>query len=122
MTNTLPLQQDFHHQGIIIDPDQKPEPNYILESCEEDTGLHQSTTDTAQYNPQEDDLSTIPEEEEELDPADQDTLVFESESEQSDDEHFDTAVDTMSNNSAVTMGKPVTAAFISNLAKYQQNR
>ena len=59
LTNTLPLQQeDFHHQEHIINPHQRPEANYILESHDEDTGLHQSTTHTAQYIPQEDDLST----------------------------------------------------------------
>ena len=58
----------------------------------------------------------IPEEEEEQkieqpDPADQDTLVFDSE--ESEEEPFNTAVDTTSDDSAITMGKPVTTAFIS---------
>ena len=56
----------------------------------------------------------IPEEEEveeQPDPADQDTLVFESE--ESEEEPFNTAVDTTSDDSAITMGKPVTTAFIS---------
>ena len=68
---------------------------------------------TSQQNNPKEDLSTIPEEEEDLDPADQETLVFDSE--QSEDEYFNTAVDTTSNDSAITMGKPVTAAFISDL-------
>ena len=58
----------------------------------------------------------IPEEEEEEeeeveeqpDPADQDTLIFKSE-----EEPFNTTVDTTSDDSAITMGKPVTTAFIS---------
>ena len=50
--------------------------------------------------------------EEQLDPADQDTLVFESE--ESEEELFNTTVDTTSDDSAITMGKPVTTAFISN--------
>ena len=58
----------------------------------------------------------IPEEEEEVeeqpDPADQDTLVFKSE--KSEEEPFNTAIDTTSDDSAITMGKPVTTAFISN--------
>ena len=65
---------------------------------------------------------TIPKEEEEeeeeekhIDPADQDTLVFNSE--KSDEEPFNTAVDTTSDDSAITMGKPVTTAFISNLVQ-----
>ena len=53
------------------------------------------------------------EEEEQPDPADQDTLVFNSE--ESDKEPFNTAVDTTSDDSASTMGKPVATAFISNL-------
>ena len=55
----------------------------------------------------------IPEEEEQQQPgpADQDTLVFESE--ESEEEPFNTTVDTTSGDSAITMGKPVTTAFIS---------
>ena len=54
----------------------------------------------------------IPEEEEQEveeqpDPADQDTLVFKSE-----EEPLNTTVDTISDDSAITMGKPVTTAFI----------
>ena len=59
----------------------------------------------------QDDLATIPEEDEELDLVDQDTLVFDSK--ESEDKQFDTAVDTTSDDSAITMAKPVTAAFIS---------
>ena len=51
--------------------------------------------------------------EEQPDPADQDTLVFESE--ESEEELFNTAIDTTSDDPAITMGKPVTTAFISNL-------
>ena len=50
--------------------------------------------------------------EEQPDPADQSTLVFESE--ESEDKLFNTTVDTTSDDSAITMGKPVTTAFISN--------
>ena len=49
--------------------------------------------------------------EEQPDPADQDTLVFESK--ESEEEPFNTTVDTTSDDSAITMGKPVTTAFIS---------
>ena len=64
----------------------------------------------------QDKLAMILEEEEVVeqpDPADQDTLAFESE--ESEEELFNTAVDTTSDDSAITMGKPVTTAFISNL-------
>ena len=61
----------------------------------------------------------IPEEEEEEEqeaeeqpnPADQSTLVFDST--ESDDEPFNTAIDTTSDDSVITMGKPVTTTFIS---------
>ena len=49
--------------------------------------------------------------EEQPDPADQSTLVFNSE--ESEEEPFNTAVDTTSDDSAIMMGKPVTTAFIS---------
>ena len=60
---------------------------------------------------------TIPEEEEELlieeqlNPKDQDTLVFSSK--ESKEEAFNTAIDTTSDDSTIIMGKPVTTAFIS---------
>ena len=50
--------------------------------------------------------------EEQPDPADQDTLVFTSK--ESEEEPFNTAIDTTSDDSTIIMGKPVTAAFISN--------
>ena len=50
-----------------------------------------------------------------IDPAEQDTLMFESE--ESDKELFNTTIDTTSDDSAITMGKPVTAAFISDLVQ-----
>ena len=58
----------------------------------------------------------IPEEEEQevgeqSDPADQDTLVFESE--ESEEEPFNTTIDITMDYSAITMGKPVTTTFIS---------
>ena len=62
----------------------------------------------------------IPEEEEEEvgeqpDPADQDTLVFNSK--ESKEEPLNTTVDTTSADSAITMGKPVTTAFISDIVQ-----
>ena len=61
-------------------------------------------------------MATIPDDEEEdIDPAEQDTLVFDSE--ESDEKWFNTTIDTTSNDSAITMGKPVSAAFISDLVQ-----
>ena len=123
-TNTLSLQQENNYMeedDVNIDNASKPT---ILESHEQDTGLHHINSSDHQTQPQED-LATIPKEEEEeekhIDPANQDTLVFNSE--ESDEEPFNTAIDTTSDDSAITMGKPVTTAFISDLIQiYQQNR
>ena len=113
-TNTSPSQQEDYYpeeDDINIDNASKP---IILESHKQDTGLHHINSSDHQTQPQ-DDLATIPEEEEEVDPAEQDTLVFDSE--ESDEEQFDTAIDTTSDDSAITMGKPVTATFISDLVQ-----
>ena len=111
--NTLPSQQECNYlEEDDINIDNASEPT-ILESHEQDTGLHHTNSSDHQTQPQ-DDLATIPEEEE-VDPAEQDTLVFDSE--ESDEEPFNTAIDTNSDNSAITMGKPVTATVISNLVQ-----
>ena len=80
--------------------------------------IHHNSPSNHQTQAQ-DELATILEEEEEEqeveeqpDPADQDTLVFDSE--ESEEEPFNTTIDTTSDDSAITMGKPVTTAFISN--------
>ena len=116
-TNTLPLQQEDNYleeeDNVNIDNASKP---IILESHEQDTSLHHINSSDHQTQSQ-DDLAMIPkeEEEEDIDPADQDTLVFDSE--ESDEEPFNTAIDTTSDDSAITMGKPVTTAFISDLVQ-----
>ena len=79
----------------------------IPESHKQDTGTHHSSPPNCQIQPQ-DELDTIPEEEEEPqieeqpDPADQDTLVFTSE--ESEEEPFNTAIDTTSDDSTIVMG------------------
>ena len=90
--------------------------NSTPESHEQDTSVHHNSPSDHQTQPQ-DKLALIPEEEQEeckveqqLDPADQDTLVFNSEE---SEEPFNTTIDTTSDDSAITMGKPVTTAFIS---------
>ena len=84
-TNTSPLQQEDNYleeeDDINIDNATNPT---IPESHEQDTGLHHISSSDYQTQLQ-DELATIPEdkeekeEEEEPDPADQDTLVFDSE-------------------------------------------
>ena len=87
----------------------------ILESHEQDTGICHKSHPDCQNQPQVE-LDTIPEEEElemekQPDPTDQDTLVFTSE--ESEEEPFNTAIDTTSDDSTIIMHKPVTTAFIS---------
>ena len=85
----------------------------IPESHEKDTSVHHNSPSDCQIQPQAE-LDTIPEEEQEIeeqpDPADQDILVFKS---KESEEPFNTAIDTTSDDSTITMGKPVTTAFIS---------
>ena len=114
-TNTSHFQQgDYYLEEDDVNIDNASKPT-ILESHEQDTGLHYINSSNCQTQLQ-DELATIPEEEEEVvDPAEQDTLVFDSE--EADKESFNTAIDTTSDDSAITMGKPVTAAFISDLVQ-----
>ena len=112
-TNTSPFQQEDYYleeDDVNIDNASKPT---IPESHEQDTSLHHINSSDHQTQLQ-DDLSTILEEED-IDPAEQDTSVFNSK--ESDEERFNTTIDTTSDNSAITMGKPVTAAFISDLVQ-----
>ena len=115
-TNTSSVQQeDLHYQEEISSSHLNPEITGTPESQEGDTGIHQLSTNTSQHNSQPDQFSTISEEDnDEVDPA-EDTLVFNSESDQSDNDLFDTAMDTTSDDPIITMGKPLTAALISNL-------
>ena len=109
-TNTLPLQREDNYleeeDDVNIDNASSPT---IPESHEQDTGLHHINSSNHQTQLQ-DKLAMIWEEEEEQpDPAHQDTLVFNSE--ESEEEPFNTAVDTTSDDSAITMGKPVTTSY-----------
>ena len=114
-TNTSPLQQEANYledeNEVSIDNASNPT---ILESHEQYTGSHHNSSSDCQTQ-LHDELATILKEEEveeQLDPADQDTLVFKSE--ESEEELFNTTIDITSYDSAITMGKPVTTAFISN--------
>ena len=114
--HTSPFQlEDYYLEEDDVNIDNASKPT-IPESHEQDTGLHHINSSNHQTQLQ-DDLATIPEEEEEenIDPAEQDTLVFDSE--ESDEEWFATTIDTTSDDSAITMGKQVTAAFISDLVQ-----
>ena len=117
-TNTSTPQQEANYieDDDAVNTEEAPNP-IKPESHEQDTGVHQGSPSECQTQPQ-DELAMIPEEEkeeqkveEQPDPADQSTLVFDSE--ESEEELFNTTVDTTSDDSAITMGKPVTTAFIS---------
>ena len=102
------LNENYLEDDDNISNDKASNPT-IPESHEQDTSLHHSSPSNHQTQPQ-DELATILEEEEQEveeqpDPADQDTLVFESE--ESEEEPFNTAIDTTSDDSAITMDKPV---------------
>ena len=89
----------------------------IPESHEQDTGVHHNSLPDCQVHPQAE-LHTIPEEEElqieeQPDPADQDTLVFTSK--ESEEEPFNTAIDTTSDDSTIA----VLLQLPSSLIKYK---
>ena len=119
-TNTSTQQEANYLEDDNTISNDKASNSTIPESHEQDTRIHLNSPFNHQTQPQHE-LAKIPKEEEEEeeqkveeqpDPADQSTLV--SESEESDEEPFNTAIDTTSDNSAITMGNPVTTAFISN--------
>ena len=117
-TNTSNSQQEVNFLEEDNDAGSAEEFNnpVLLESHKQDTGAHHDSP--PEYKGQlHDELDTIPEEEEELqmneqlDPADQDTLLFTSE--EPNEEPFNTAIDNTSDDSTIVMSKPVTTAFIS---------
>ena len=85
----------------------------VLESNGQDTGAYYGSSSEHNFKPQ-DELETIPEEEEPQteDIADQDTVVFTPD--ESEEEPFNTAIDDTSDDPTIVMGKPVTNAFVSN--------
>ena len=116
-TNTSDSQQEANFlEDDESGSNEEDNDSIIPESHEQDSSTHHSSPSDHQIQPQ-DELDTIPEEEEEPqmeeqpDPADQDTLVFTSE--ESEEEPFNTAIDTTSDDSTIIMGKPVTTTFIS---------
>ena len=81
----------------------------------QDTGVHYGSPPGCYIQPQ-DELETIPEEEEpqmkeNQDIADQDTVVFTPD--ESEEGPFNTAIDDTTDDPTIVMGKPVTTAFVS---------
>ena len=118
-TNTSSLQEEanFLEEDDDAGSDQEANNTIILESNEKDTGVHYDSPLKCK-NPPQDELDTIPEEEEEEsqtneqpDAADQNTVVFTPD--ESEEEPFNTTIDDTSDDPTIVMGKPVTTAFIS---------
>ena len=113
-TNTSSLQQetDFIEQNDEDDEVRVPESNG------QDTGTY-GISPTEHDIQCQDELETIPEEEEEEDPQmaekqdvdDPDMVVYTRD--ESKEEPFNTAIDDTSDDPAIVMGKPVTTAFVS---------
>ena len=116
-TNTSSLQQEanFLEEDDNAGSDEEAENAIEPESNGQDTGMYYDSSTEHNFQPQ-DELETIPEEEEpqteeKQDIADQDTVIFTPD--ESKEEPFNTAIDDTSEDPTIVMGKPVTAAFVS---------
>ena len=113
-TNTSSLQQEAN----FLEQNEEDDEVRVLESNGQDTGMY--GTNPTEHNIQyQDELETIPEEEEEEDPQiaekqdidNPDTVVFTPD--ESKEEPFNTVIDDTSEDPTIVMGKPVTTAFVS---------
>ena len=114
-TNTSQQEANFLEEDHDIGSDEEDNNEIVPESYGQDTGMHYRTPQDYNSQPQ-DELETIPEEEEPLaeekqHPAKQDTIVFTTE--ESKEEPFNTAIDDTSDDPTIVMGKPVMTTFIS---------
>ena len=116
-TNTSSSQQEanFLEEDDNAGSDEEANNMITLEPHRKDIGMHYGSPPKLKTQPQEE-LDTIPEEEEpqmneQPDPANQDTVVFTPD--ESEEEPFNTAIDDISDDPTIVMGKPVTTAFIS---------
>ena len=116
-TNTSSPQQEanFLEQNDDAGSDEEDNEASVLESNGQDTSAHYGNPPGHNIQPQ-DELETIPEEEEPQmeeiqDIVNQNTVVFMPD--ESKEEPFNTAIDNTSDNPTIVMGKPVTTAFIS---------
>ena len=113
-TNTSSPQQEAN----FLEQDEEDDEVRVLESNGRDTGMF--GTSPSEHNIQyQDELETIPEEEEDEDPQiaekqdvdDLDTVVFTPD--ESKEEPYNMAIDDTSEDPTIVMGKPVTTTFIS---------
>ena len=116
-TNTSSPQQEanFLEEDNDTGSDEEDNNEIVLESHGQDTGVHYRSPPECNTQPQ-DELETIPEEEEpqteeKQDLAVQDAIVFTTD--ESEEEPFNTAIDDTSDDPTIVMGKPVMTAFIS---------
>ena len=117
-TNTSSPQQEanFLEQDDDAGSDEEDNEASVPESNGQDTDMHYGSPPGHNIQPQ-DELETIPEEEEEpqmeekQDIVDQDTVVFTPD--ESKEEPFNMAIDDTSDDPTIVMGKPVTTAFVS---------
>ena len=117
-TNTSSPQQEanFLEEDNDAGSNKEAENAIVLESNGQDTGTYYGSSSEHNFQSQ-DELETIPEEEEpqteeKQDIANQDTVVFTPD--ESKEEPFNTAIDNNSDDPTIVMGKPVTTAFVSN--------
>ena len=116
-TNTSSLQQEanFLEQDDNAGSDEEVDNAIVLDSKRQDTGTYYESPLEHNIQPQ-DELETIPEEEEpqtdkKQDLANQDTVLFMPD--KWEEEPFNMAIDDTSDDPTIVMGKPVTTAFIS---------
>ena len=116
-TNTSSPEQEanFLDEDDDAGTDEKAENAIELESDGQDTGTYYGSSTEHNFQPQ-DELETIPEEdepqtEEKQDIADQDTVIFTPD--ESEEEAFNTAIDDTSEDPTIVMGKSVTTTFVS---------
>ena len=112
-TNTSSQQQEAN----FLEQDEEDDEVRVPESNGQDTGAY-GTSPTKHDIHYQDELATIPEEEEEdpqmaekQDVDDPDTVAYTPD--ESEEEPFNTAIDDTSDDPTIFMGKPVTTAFIS---------
>ena len=110
-TNTSSPQQEanFLEEDDNAGSDEEADNAIVLESNGQDTSVYYGSSSEHNIQPQ-DELDTIPEEEEpqmeeKQDIADQDTVVFTPD--ESEEEPFNTAIDDTSDDPTIVMGKPV---------------
>ena len=116
VTNTSSPQQEanFLEENVNTGSDKEAGNANVPESDGQDTGAYYGSATECNIQPQ-DELETIPEEEEpqteeNQDIVNQDTVVFTPD--ESEEEPFNTAIDDTSDDPTIVMGKSVTTTFV----------